>query len=67
MMTIAQINGKDYTLMKGAPDFNIPQCSHYIGANGEKKPVDDKFKKLIQEKLNSFAELTLRTLLIAYK
>lgn len=67
MISVAQINGKAYTIMKGAPDFNISQCTHYIAENGEKKTVDDQFKKLINEKLNVFAELTLRTLLLAYK
>ena len=41
MMTIAKIDGNTYTFMKGAPDFNIDQCSHYIGNGGIKKPVDD--------------------------
>ena len=67
MMTIAEIDSKSYILMKGAPDFNIGQCSHYIGQNGEKKPVDEQYKKLLNEKLSSFAEQTLRTLLLAYK
>lgn len=67
MKTIAKVDGKNITFLKGAPDFNIPQCVSYIGANGEKKPVDDKFKKLIEEKIEVFAKLTLRTLLLAYK
>ena len=67
MTSIAKIDGTVYTLMKGAPDFNIGQCSHYIGANGEKKAVDDQFKNLLNEKLRTFAGLTLRTLLLAYK
>ena len=67
MMTIAKINGTVYTVLKGAPDFNISQCSHYIGENGEKKAVDNQFKNLLNEKLQTFAGLTLRTLLLAYK
>lgn len=67
MTTIGKIDGEPYTFAKGAPDFMIKHCSHYVNKNGEVVPIDDNFTKVLFEKLENFAEQTLRTLLIGYK
>ena len=36
MSTIADIDGKVYTFTKGAPDFVLPSCTHYINAHGNR-------------------------------
>lgn len=67
MSTVSKHDGGLYTFSKGAPDFVIKTCSHYINKDNKKTPINDEFKKVLNENLESFAALTLRTLLICYK
>lgn len=67
MSTTAQVEGENFTFAKGAPDFMIKQCTHYINKDGQAVPINDKFVHRLNEMIDKFAELTLRTLLIGYK
>jgi Ca2+-transporting ATPase len=67
MSTTAQVDGQNYTFAKGAPDFMIKQCTHYINKDGERTLINDNFVESLQNQIDKFAELTLRTLLIGYK
>lgn len=67
MSTVCKHDGGIYTFSKGAPDFVIKTCSHYINKDNEKTPINDEFKNVLNENLESFAAMTLRTLLICYK
>ena len=67
MTTIGKIDDEVYTFAKGAPDFMVRHCTHYINKNGDEVPIDDNFTKTLFQTLETFAEQTLRTLLISYK
>ena len=67
MSTISNFEGKPYTFTKGAPDFVLPSCTHYLDENGDRKPLTDKFKEMIHQNLEGFASQTLRTILLCYK
>lgn len=41
MSTIASFNGQPHTFTKGAPDFVIKSCTHYLNKNGEKVPITE--------------------------
>lgn len=67
MTTIGKIDNENYTFSKGAPDFLIKYCSNYINKDGEEVPINEAFHNILNEQIKIFAELTLRTLLLAYK
>lgn len=67
MSCIVQVNEKFYIYSKGAPDLLLPECSKYLGKNGELKTIDTDYKSVLQYNLNQFAAGSLRTLLICYK
>jgi len=67
MSCIVQIDNKFYIYSKGAPDLLLPECSKYVGKNGELKNIDVDYKSLLQFNLNQFAAASLRTLLICYR
>lgn len=35
--------------LKGAPDMTLDNCTTYIDENGVKKPVDEQFKRRLEE------------------
>jgi hypothetical protein len=43
MSTTAQLDGENYTFSKGAPDFMIKNCTHFLNAEGETVPINDQF------------------------
>lgn len=40
-------DGKLVLFSKGAPDFLLPNCSHYIDKNGDIKLIDADFKNIL--------------------
>lgn len=67
MSTIGKIDGENYIFSKGAPDFMIKHCSHFINIDGEESPIDEAFLKRLHEQISIFSGLTLRTLLLGYR
>lgn len=67
MSTVVREKGKVIAYCKGAPDFVLKNCSHYLDASGNPAKITDAFKNTLDNKLREFAEATLRTLLICYK
>jgi len=66
MMSVAvRIDGKLYSLIKGAPDVLLRNASKGI-LNGEEKPISE-VKDIILNKNEEFAKNALRVLGIAYK
>ena len=39
MSTIADVDGTVYTFTKGAPDFVLPSCTHFLDAHGNKQEL----------------------------
>lgn len=66
MMSVAvRMDGKLYSLIKGAPDVLLRNASKGL-LNGEEKPISD-VKDIILNKNEEFAKNALRVLGIAYK
>lgn len=66
MMSVAvDIDGKKYSLIKGAPDILLENASKAV-VDGEVKPIDN-FKEEILEKNEEFARNALRVLGFAFK
>ena len=59
--------GKLYLFVKGAPDFTIPSCSHFINKDGAVAKIDQSFLNQLNGSIENFAAGTLRTLLLTYK
>lgn len=60
-------DGKLVMFSKGAPDFLLPSCTHYVDKNGDLKLIDSDFKSVLFFNLSEFASHSLRTLLICYR
>ena len=67
MSTVVKEKGKVVAYCKGAPDFVLKNCTHYLDASGQPAKITDAYKNTLQNKLKEFADATLRTLLITYR
>ena len=67
MSTVVNYKGKVHVFSKGAPDYLLKSCTHFLDAKGEPAPITDAFKNTLFAKLKEFADGTLRTLLLAYR
>lgn len=67
MSSVINFKGKIHVFSKGAPDFLLKNCTQYLDAQGTAVPITEAYKNTLLGKLKEFADLTLRTLLIAYK
>jgi len=56
-----------YAFTKGAPDFVLKRCNTFIDASGKTAPITEAYKNTLDNKITEFAELTFRTLLLAYR
>ena len=59
--------GKIYLFVKGAPDFMLPSCSHFVSRDGRVAKINQEFLDQIAHATTDFANGTLRTLLLCYK
>lgn len=67
MSTVVKERTKSIVYCKGAPDFVLKNCTHFIDASGRPATITDAYKNTLTNKLKEFADDTLRTLLITYK
>ncbi|MYL63729.1 calcium-translocating P-type ATPase, SERCA-type [Bacillus hwajinpoensis] len=58
--------GKRYVIAKGAPDIVLKQCESVLWSE-KKAPLRKSYEREIQEQLNAFGELALRTIAVAFK
>ena len=65
MSVVVRIDGKLYSLIKGAPDILLKNASHGI-YNGTVKPISE-VKDMLMNKNEEFAKSALRVLGVAYK
>ena len=56
-----------YLFVKGAPDFMIPACSHFINQDSGISKINENFLNSLDGAINEFASGTLRTLMLTYK
>ena len=59
--------GKLYLFVKGAPDFMLPSCTHFVNKDGGISKINEQFLNHLAQATTEFANGTLRTLLITYK
>ncbi|MFO7638065.1 MAG: HAD-IC family P-type ATPase [bacterium] len=60
-------DGKRRVLLKGAPERVLGRCSHYAGPDGGLTPVDDEFRRQVQDAAERFAADALRLVAGAYR
>ena len=59
--------GKLYLFVKGAPDFMLPACSHFVNRDAGISKINQEFLDQLNETIESFAAGSLRTLFLTYK
>lgn len=61
-------NGYDRRIhMKGASEFVLDSCTHYLSQDGQKLELIDTMKINLLEIINNYAKQALRTITFAYK
>lgn len=53
--------------IKGASEYVLESCTHYLDENGNKQVIDDTMKTVLLDQIKSYAENALRTIGFAYK
>ena len=51
MSTVVKEKGKIVAYCKGAPDFVLKNCTHYLDASAKPVPITDSYKNTLQNKL----------------
>jgi Ca2+ transporting ATPase len=59
--------GKLYLFVKGAPDFMLPACSHYVNRDAGISKINQEYLDQLNDTIESFAAGSLRTLFLTYK
>ena len=59
--------GKMYLFVKGAPDFMIPSCTHFVNKDGGLSKINQDFLDTLDNTISDFASGSLRTLFLCYK
>lgn len=67
MTTIYQAEDGIYVFCKGAPEYIIPNCTHYINADGIMVEADEKWRHSIEKVISANASECLRNLFFAFK
>jgi Ca2+-transporting ATPase len=67
MSTIVKYQNSYRIYSKGAPDYLLPMCSHYLTEEGEICEFDNDIRNSVIDHVIEFADNALRTLLIAYR
>jgi len=67
MSTVINENGQDRLLCKGASEYVVSECSHYIDVNGDRQPMQDTKVKEIKDIIDKYADAALRTIALAYR
>ncbi|OHT02234.1 calcium motive P-type ATPase [Tritrichomonas foetus] len=66
MSTIIAKNGQFRVYTKGAPDFVLRTCSHYLKSDGSRKELTEDIHQQLLDKVTEYADMSLRTMLLAY-
>ena len=59
--------GKLYLFVKGAPDFMLPSCTHFVNRDAGISKINQEFLDQLNDSIESFAAGSLRTLFLTYK
>jgi Ca2+-transporting ATPase len=66
MTTIHSFNGKFRCITKGAPEYLLPLCTHYL-VNGKSTVITDKIRNRILARSSAMCSKALRVIAVAYK
>ena len=66
MTTVADVNGRAVTLVKGAPEAILSQCGSYLAADGSVLQLTDAARTEVQLQLQAAAAEAMRTLAFAH-
>jgi Ca2+ transporting ATPase len=53
--------------IKGASEIILTTCTHYLGEDGEKKPLNDDMVQSLNQQIKDYAKCALRTIAFGYK
>lgn len=67
MSTIINKNGQHRIYIKGAPDFVLKSCTQYVTKDGNILNLNEQKRQEFTEHISSYADLALRTMLLAYQ
>lgn len=67
MSTIINKEGQHRIYLKGAPDFVLKSCTRYISKDGQIHDLDKSTRDSFNEHISSYADLALRTMLLAFR
>lgn len=67
MTCVYRLGKETKVFTKGAPDFLLDKCSHFVAKGGEIKPMTKEFMSSIQLAISTFASDSLRNILLTYK
>jgi Ca2+ transporting ATPase len=59
--------GKLYLFVKGAPDFMIPSCTHFINRDAGVSKINQEYLNQLNDAIEGFAVGSLRTFSLCYK
>ncbi len=66
MTTVIRYGDKAVTLVKGAPEWVLAQCTHYQGAEGTLHPWTTEARARVEDWIKDSASQAMRTLAFAY-
>lgn len=69
MTTIVRESDGDFDYVKGASEIILNLCTHYVhgDGDGEKRELDNDYRKGMENKITEFAKASLRTICCAYR
>jgi Ca2+-transporting ATPase len=67
MVTLIQSGGQLLALVKGAPEWLLPQTTHFLTPDGTSQPWNDDDRKSVDGQLREAAGGSMRTLAFAWK
>jgi Ca2+-transporting ATPase len=66
MTTVAKVNGRAMSLVKGAPEALLSRCEHYTTADGIVRPLTAEVREAVLGRLRAAAADAMRTLAFAH-
>jgi Ca2+-transporting ATPase len=66
MTTVVRQGSSLVALVKGAPEWVLEQCQHYLDAGGQVRPLTPEMRSAISARLRDAAGQAMRTLAFAY-
>eukprot|EP01012_Entosiphon_sulcatum_P003439 TRINITY_DN11083_c0_g1_i1.p1 TRINITY_DN11083_c0_g1~~TRINITY_DN11083_c0_g1_i1.p1 ORF type:complete len:1224 (+),score=220.52 TRINITY_DN11083_c0_g1_i1:41-3673(+) len=66
MTSLVRRHGAMMLYVKGAPEYLLPQCDHYLNPKGERELIDETRRRYFSSVITDMSSSGNRTLLVAY-